>query len=225
MKSFFIKVITITFVLISLFALWRPGIGLALMNSESYINWMDSLNFGGEESSASPSYKLQDTVGEVGSGEINSTNYAGLIGFRQAEPDPVMTFTISSNAINFGSLSVGSVSSDSITVTTMTNAVNGYVTTIYQNNNLKTGTGDDIDPVADGSVTAGSEEYGIRTSGADGQMNGADTAITTSPQAVAAHSSWVNSSSVTITFKAAISVSTVSGSYSQHVTLISTGRF
>jgi hypothetical protein len=225
MKKFFIKVITITFVFISLFTFWRPSIGLALMSSAHYINWMDSFNFGGEETSSSTNYKLQDTLGETGTGQISSANYGALIGFRQAEADAKMAFTTSSNTVNFGTLSTSSVSSDSITVTTTTNAVNGYVTTIYDDGNLRTAGGDDIDQVTDGDVTAGSEEYGIRTSGADGQMNGADTAITTSPQAVAAHASWISSSTVTITFKAAISTSTAAGSYSQNVVLISTGRF
>ena len=225
MKSFFIKVIIITSVFISLLALWRPAISLALMNSESYINWMDSLNFGGEETSTSTNYKFKDTLGEIGTGRIMSTNYAGLIGFRQTESDPKMTFAVSSNSVNFGTLSTSSVSSGSITVTSTTNAVDGYVTTIYETENLKTAAGADINDVADGAVTAGSEEYGIRTSGAAGQMNGADTAVTTSVQTVASHASWINGSVVTITFKAAISSITSAGAYTHNVTLISTGRF
>lgn len=225
MKNFFIKVITITFVFISILALWMPSAGLALMNSESYINWMDSLNFGGEETSTSTNYKFQDTLGEIGTGQITSTNYAGLIGFRQVESDPKMTFTISSNSIAFGTLTTSAVSSDSITITTTTNAIDGYVTTIYETENLETIVGADIDDVTDGEVTAGAEEYGVRTSGAHGQMNGADTAIVSTPGVVASYSSWINSSAVTITFKAAISTVTAAGNYSHNVTLISTGRF
>jgi hypothetical protein len=136
-----------------------------------------------------------------------------------------MTFTISGNLIDFGTLTTSGVSSDSITVTTTTNAVDGYVTTIYETENLKTVGGADIDDVADGTVSPGAEEYGVRTSGAAGQMNGADTAITISPQAVALYSSWVNGSTVTITFKAAISSITAAGAYTHAVTLVSTGRF
>lgn len=225
MKKFFIKIIIITLVFISLAVFWKAPIGLALMNSESYINWMDSLNFGGEETSTSTNYQFQDTLGEIGTGRISSTNYAGLIGFRQTESDPKMTFTISDTTVDFGTLSVSSVASDSVTITTTTNAVDGYVTTIYETENLKTGAGSDIDDVADGTVTAGSEEYGVRTSGAAGQMNAADTAITTSPQTVALYNSWINGSAVTITFKAAISSTTAAGAYAHDVTLISTGRF
>lgn len=225
MKNFFIKIIIITFVFISLVVIGRTPAGLAAMSSESYINWMDSLNFGGEETSFSTNYKLQDTMGEVGTGRISSTNYTGLIGFRQAEADPKMTFTISGNSIDFGTLTTSAVFSGSITITTTTNAVDGYVTTIYETENLKTGAGSDIDDVGDGTVTAGSEEYGVRTSGAAGQMNAADTAVTTSPQTVALYNSWINGSAVTITFKAAISSLTSAGAYTHNVTLISTGRF
>ncbi len=225
MKYFFIKLIIITFVFISLIALWKAPVSLALMNSESYINWMDSLNFGGEETSTSTNYRFQDTLGEIGTGEISSTNYAGLIGFRQSDADPKMTFSISDTSVDFGTLSTSAVSSDSITITSTTNAVDGYITTIFETENLKTGAGADIDDVADGTVTAGSEEYGVRTSGADGQMNGADTGITTSPQTVASNASWINGSAVTITFKAAISSLTSAGAYAHNVTLISTGRF
>jgi len=225
MKNIFIKGIIITLVFIYVGIFRGVPVSFALMSSESYINWMDSLNFGGEETSFSTNYKLQDTLGEVGTGRISSTNYTGLIGFRQAEADPKMTFTISDTTVDFGTLSVSSVSSDSVTITTTTNAVDGYVTTIYETENLKTGAGSDIDDVADGTVTAGSEEYGIRTSGAAGQMNAADTSIITSPQTVALYSSWINGSAVTITFKAAISSLTSAGAYSHNVTLISTGRF
>jgi hypothetical protein len=117
------------------------------------------------------------------------------------------------------------VRQDSYTVTTTTNAVNGYQTTIYEDENFRTATGADVDDVADGEVTAGSEEYGIRTSGAAGQMNGADTVITSAPQAVASHPSWINSSAVTVTHKVSISSTTAAGYYTHTVTLISTGRF
>ena len=225
MKFHFIKVITITLVFVSVFALMRPFAVLALMSSENYINWFDSLNFGGEETSSSTNYRLQDTLGEIGTGPISSTNYGGLIGFRQVESDPKMTFTISDNNIDFGTLTVGSVYSDSMTVTTTTNAENGYITSIYEDGNLRSVLGADINDVADGDVTAGSEEYGIRTSGSSGQMNGADTAITSTMQAVAAYPSWINADTVTINYKVSISLTTAAGSYEHLVTLISTGRF
>jgi len=202
-----------------------PQSVLAYMDSTNFKLWFDSMNIGGEETSSSTNYKLQDTMGEIGTGRIESTSYAGLIGFRQTESDPKFTFTISKNSINFGTISVGSVFQDSYTVTTTTNAVNGYQTTIYEDGNFRMASGSDIDDVTDGEVTAGSEEYGIRTSGAQGQMNSADTAITSSPQVVASYSSWISGSAVTVTHKVSVSLTTSAGYYNHTVTLVSTGRF
>lgn len=195
------------------------------MNSANYINWMDSINFGGEETSFSASYQLQDTMGEIGTGIISSANYAGLIGFRQVESDPKITFSISPNVVDLLSLSLVAVSEGSHTVTTTTNAANGYITTIVEDGNLRTASGDDIDDVTDGAVTAGSEEYGIRTSGAAGQMNSADTAIISTSQTVASYNSFINGSAVIITYRAAITPFSAAGQYNHTVTLISTGRF
>lgn len=225
MKKSFIKIFIVTLIFVCAGSIFLPKGSWGYMSSPSYINWLDSFNFGGEETSFSPSYRMQDTLGEIGTGPISSTNYAGLIGFRQVDSDPKMTFTISSNLIDFDTLPVGSVVSDSMTVTTTTNAEGGYVTSIYEDGNLRRAGGADINDVLDGDVTAGSEEYGIRTSGAHGQMNGADTAITGTPQAVADYSSWISADTVTINYKVSISITTANGVYGHVVTLVSTGRF
>lgn len=221
----FIKIFIITLVLISLISLIFPQIGLAAMSSTNYILWMDSLNFGGEETSSSTNYKLRDTMGEIGTGILESENFRSLVGFRQAEPEPMISFWISANSLDFGAIPLGSVATTNHTISTRTNAELGYTTTIYEDGNLRTELGSDIDDVTDGEVTSGNEEYGIRTSGAEGQMNGADTAITSDAQIVASYSSWINLSTVTITYKVSISPITPAGYYSHTVTLITTGRF
>ena len=221
----FIKIFIITLVLISLISLIFPQIDLAAMSSTNYILWMDSLNFGGEETSSSSNYKLRDTMGEIGTGTLESENYRSLVGFRQAEPEPMISFWISANSLDFGVIPLNSVATTNHTISTRTNAERGYTTTIYEDENLRTGFGDDIDDVIDGEVTANSEEYGIRTSGAEGQMNGADTAITSDAQIVASYSSWINLSTVTITYKVSISPITPAGYYSHAVTLVTTGKF
>lgn len=221
-KIFTICLITCFYVVLNILI---PQAVLAYMSSSDYILWFDSLNIGGEETSSSTNYKLRDTLGEIGTGRIESTSYAGLIGFRQTESDPKFTFSISANSIDFGSLTVGSVYQENYTITTTTNAVNGYQTTIYEDGNLRMASGSDIDDVVDGEVTANSEEYGIRTSGAEGQMNSADTAITSSPQVVASYSSWISGSTVTVNHKVSVSLTTAAGYYTHTVTLISTGRF
>ncbi len=90
MKFFFIKVTIITLFCVSVFSFLGTPASLARMTSESYINWMDSLNFGGEETSSSASYRLKDTTGEIGTDKIMSALYFGLIGFRQVEADVII---------------------------------------------------------------------------------------------------------------------------------------
>ena len=202
----------------------EPKTSLASMSSANYINWMDSFNVGGEETSSSASYQLQDTLGELGTGPISSASYGNQGGFRQVEANPTLTFSISSNSIDFGLLDRNAVTTRSHTIITTTNSEKGYTTTVIEDGNLRSGA-NDINDVADGSVSAGSEEYGIRTSGDQGQMNATDTAITSTAQTVASYSSYINASTTTITYRATISTSSVTGNYSHTVTYISTGNF
>ena len=196
------------------------------MSSDNYINWMDSFNVGGEETSSSANYQLQDTIGETGTGTITSASYDSEGGFRQVEANPTLTFSVSSNSVDLGVLDVGAVNSVSHTITTTTNSASGYTTTILENNDLRTAdAASDICDVADGAVTSGSEEYGIRTSGDEGAMNAADTAITSTAQTVASYAGAINASIVTVTYKASISADSAVGNYSHQVTFITTGNF
>jgi len=146
-----------------------------------------------------------------------------------ATVDPTFTFTISKTSIDLGTLSTSSVSSDSYTITTKSNAEDGYATTIVEDGNLRDGS-NDIDDTS-GDVDAGYEEYGIRTSGTDGQYNSTDTAITGTPKVIAQDTSGpIDSQQVTVTHKASIDdgtngTITAPGSYSHTVTLVSTGTF
>lgn len=194
------------------------------MSSTNYKIWADSLNlFGGD--STSTNYNLSDTGGELGTGEMTSTNYRMNIGYWGMLLEPVLIFSISDTTINLGTLSSTAVQSGSATLTAATNAFRGYVVTVREETGLKDATGYTIADVADGSVSAGSEEYGIITSGSDGQLNSADTAITATPQTVAQHATFTDNVNTTVTFKAAISNSTEAGSYSHNVDFIATGRF
>ena len=77
--------------------------------------------------------------------------------------------------------------------------------------------------VADGSVTAGIEEYGVSGAGAQNSVIG-DMAI--APALVLASSTVaIDGSATTLTFKAAMSSASVAGSYSQIVTLSASANF
>lgn len=165
---------------------------------------------------------LAGTVGDSGSVAIS------IIADDQvsvtATVDPVITFSISSSSCALGTLSTASVSSCYYSVTTTTNAEDGYSTTIVEDGNLRDGS-NDIDDVADGTVTAGAEEYGIGLTGTDRSFTD-HQAITTTALTIAQDVTGpISSQVVTVGHHAAISTSTVAGIYSHIVTLISTGTF
>jgi len=201
------------------------------MQSANYKIEKDSINFGGTDDGQSASYELKDTMGEVGTGISDSASYEMKAGYRQMDMavNPTFTFVLSANVCSLGTLSTGSVSTCNYTITTTTNAEDGYVTTIVEDGNLRDGTSD-INDVLDGTVTAGSEEYGASTTDTDAaivQTSGnAASAITGTAQTVATTASGpVSAEAFTITHHASIAATTLAGSYSHIVTLISTGTF
>ncbi len=105
----------------------------------------------------------------------------------------------------------------------LTNASGGYTASVYDDGNLRTASGDDINDVADGTVTAGSEEYGISTAGADAAGAG-DFAITTTNTSVATSAGGSNNRTAII-YQASIADSTEAGSYSHSVTYTVTANF
>jgi hypothetical protein len=136
------------------------------------------------------------------------------------------SFSISANALDFGTLSPAAVSTVNYQVTTSTNGEWGYVTTIVEDGNLrKIDESYEISDVADGEVSAGHEEYGIRTSGSEGQMNNQDYAITSTIQTIASYSGPISNSQTTVNHKVSIDPSTPSGKYYHIVTLICTSTF
>ena len=103
----------------------------------------------------------------------------------------------------------------------------GYAVSVVDDGNLRSGS-NDIDDVTDGSVTAGSEEYGGRSS--DTTLSGStfdteDTAFTTTYQQVGTESDAVFTSRNYLTLKAARSGSSASGSYSHTLSLIASGNY
>ena len=104
---------------------------------------------------------------------------------------------------------------------------NGYVVQVFDDGNLRDGA-NDIDDVADGTVTAGAEEYGGRssdTSLADSTFDSADTGFTTSFTNVATESSASFASRNFVTIKAAMSSASSNGSYAHTLSFIASGNF
>ena len=201
----------------------------------------------GGGTSTSTSYILYDTLCDVGgpgpssnSPFATSATYVLGSGFQAMQEQPHISLTLSTNTLNFGTLSTASVSTATATTTVTTNAPNGYVSSIIASAAFRqtSNTSNKIANVSDGSVTAGSAEYGLTTSGTNGQYNATDTCVpysgadsdspicTTVAKTFSSKTSWVSADATVITFKAAISTTTAAGSdYTQTITIITTGTF
>lgn len=136
-----------------------------------------------------------------------------------------LSFSISTNALDFQTLSPAAISTVNYNVTTSTNGERGYLTTIVEDGNFRIEGGYEISDVTDGEVNAGHEEYGIRTSGAQGQMNDQDYAVTLTVQNIAAYSGPIENSQTTINHKVSIDPVTPPGQYYHIITLICTSTF
>jgi len=77
MRKIFIVIIIILFI-----SPLSPSL-LAAMESTNYIIKEDSINIGGRDDQQSSSYRLRETIGEVGTGILESSNYKIKAGYRQ----------------------------------------------------------------------------------------------------------------------------------------------
>ena len=147
--------------------------------------------------------------------------------------NPTITFSISSNSINFGTLSVSSVSTQSNTLTLSTNASSGATISISDS---KAGLYDTANSYtihsSTATLSAGTEGYGVNASSSSltvqSPFSGTGDsvgALTTSTQTLADVTAPVNNASTTVNYLAAISNITPSGSYSDTITYIATGTF
>ena len=198
------------------------GDALALMSSTNYRVYGDELGSGGKRST-STNYILTDSLTGSVEGAGSSTNYNLLAGFQRLAEHPTFSFSISTSAIDLGSMTAASVYSQDVVLTTSTNAPFGYTTSAKDDGNLRDGA-NDIDDVADTAVTAGSEEYGIGLTGTDRSFAD-DQPLTTSFLQVATRTNWKNGAATTVSHKASMDGNTLPGSYSHTITYISTGNF
>lgn len=180
------------------------------MSSATYEIYADVVADGGVLSTGG-TFSLEDTVGESPVGSMTGGVYEVRGGY-QFMTTGTISMSISDAALSLGELSASSVKTDSTIVTITTDNDSGYT--------LSTGaiSGTSIQAVADGTVTAGSEEYGVAAAGADALLVG-DVAIT-SALSVASSATPAAGNQTTLTFKASISGSSVAGSYTQTIPLI-----
>ena len=135
-----------------------------------------------------------------------------------------VNMAIDDTSIELGTLSTASVASATQTYTVNSNNQSGVTMQITADGNLDDGSGNTIDDVADGTVSAGSEEYGISVSAASGlsavaPYDSGDDAVPQVADDIANSASSVSSGTLDVTYKASISGTTVAGDYDQEVTM------
>jgi len=212
--------------LVALIVLCVPKIVFGdTMSSSSFVITSDDLTAGGG-SMSSASFNAEADISGLATGEdLASASYAACAGYPCTLYTPYITFSVTPNSVAFGTLSSGSLSSGTTTITTSTNALSGYVTTVYTDGEFRTVDSLHYIPgVADGAVSVGSAEYGIGLTGTDRSFSN-DRAISTASINVAQNAGTVDNSAVVVTFKASISNTVVPGDYSQIATFVTTGTF
>jgi hypothetical protein len=184
-----------------------PAKSLGVMSSSNYTIFADSIDSGGMLS-ASGTYSLEDTIGESPVATSTGGTYEIIPGY-QAMDWNVLLLEVPNGTIDFGTLTLGEVASSTMIFSISSNAASGYVLSVGS----VSGTG--LTNVADGSVTAGQEEYGLAVSGVDASF--ADDRGVTAGLNIAASSSPVVLADTMVTFKAAISSASVAGARSQSI--------
>jgi hypothetical protein len=154
------------------------------------------------------------------------SNYAGTAPTIDGSNDYVYLMN-SSAAMGLGTLSSSTVATHTIGWVSTSDVDDGYSVYMFSGSELISGS-DIIPGVADGTVTAGSSEYGGRssdTSLATSTFDTQDTAFTTDPALVASVASHPFLSIGFVTLKASIESAQAGGSYAQTLTAIFVGEY
>ncbi len=136
-------------------------------------------------------------------------------------------YILNSSAVSLGTLTTSAISTSLIAWEVSAEVDDGYSVYVYENNGLTNGT-DTISDVSDGSVSAGSSEYGARASDTSLSLSSfdtQDTGITTSLQQVGSRSTEKFDTRDFITLKTAICGSETDGTYSHTLTLLYVGDY
>lgn len=194
-------------IFISILLLFPAG-AFGDMTSTNYTIYSDAIGVSGGDFSSSTTYTLTDTFGETPVAYSSSTNYIVNAGY-QATTRGSLTLVISTSSLALGILSTTAVNSATTTVSITTDG--GY--------NLSISSVSGIMPAAvvDGSVTAGSEEYGLSATGSDAAFSG-DAAVING-LVLASTSTAVTNDATVLVFKAAATTSSIASTYSQTIGL------
>lgn len=129
--------------------------------------------------------------------------------------------------INFGTLNTSSVATHTIGWWATADVTQGYATYLFSDGTLHSGS-DEIADVSDGTVSAGANEYGGRSSDSSlstSTFDTADTAISNNPALIGSVGTNAFDSLGFVTLKIATDGARPTGSYSQTLTTIFVGDY
>ncbi len=201
--------------------LW-PVSSFGQMSGGSYAIPVDSLSINDNSEITGGAYSALDSSGYNEMSTSTGNSYNLFAGFQEVLANNTVSLNLSASSVSLGGLSQGSVSASSLNATITTDSITGYTLSLSEDGDLRSGA-ETINDVADGTVTAGSEEYGIQTSGTNGLLNSTDTAITNNLN-IGSNLASISADVVSINFKASISSDTKYGTYSHIVTFTLTAN-
>lgn len=200
------------------FFLFRAVLLSAAMSGGAYTIYADTFSFVDTATTSGDIFSITGTGGEFAVSTTSGNTFELRGGFQAAERG-ILSFSVTPSAFSIGPLTDAAVSATSITLLISTDSETGYTTAMTEDGNLRSGS-NEINDVSDGSVTAGSEEYGIITSGTDALIS-SDTAIG-GTLTVASASGTVTDRQTTVTFRASVDNNTPAGTYTHVVTFTAT---
>lgn len=236
--------ILISHLVICLFAYSAKVLAVSSMSSDNYqIDW-PNLNMGAGVPS-STNYNLGVTTGQTAPGLYSSTGYKVRAGFQYIHSIIPFTFKIDKISVDFGSLTVGTPSTDTIALEVDSGSAGGYSVTSQENNPLTStaastipdttcDVGDTCTEVDAGTWTENTTYgFGYSMSGDDvpSEFSGgkykqyADISGAETPQVVMSSSNAGRDKQSTMTLKVNISGTQAAGVYENIITFIATPTY
>ncbi len=195
----------------------------------------------------STNYELTDTVGQTSPGQYNSTGYIVKAGFQYINTIIPFTFTISDLSINLGTLSSGSFSDQTNTLTVSAGGSGGYQVLAQEIHPLRYNSNDLPDTTCDDNTCTEvlcrpwtqTDKYGFGLNAAGNDVNTtsgkfadstyycqfADNELAEAAQAVMARTSPTNSSTATITYRANPHPLQTAGSYETAISFTAVPKY
>lgn len=169
-------------------------------------------------------------VGQVvstGVGSVEVDNWSDDGTFPTIDGTNDFLYVLTGASIDFENFSVSTVKTAVIAMQVSTDMSSGYTISVFDDGDLSNGS-ESIADVADGTVSAGSSEYGGRSSDSSlvsSTFDTQDTAFTTSTQEVVTVANPSFDDRTFVTLKAAINSGQASGTYSHTLSLVVSANY